>query len=267
MSDFITNNMPMIVDYGVKAIGALVAFIVLLWIAGIVRKIVKKGVMRGGLDDTLSTFISNMARYAVLIAGGVAILGMFGIETTSFAAILGAASLAIGMAFQGTLGHLASGVLIMVFRPFKIGDVVKAGGEIGAVNEIGLFVTSLDTPDNRRIIVPNGTVTGGVIENWSHFPNRRVDVNVGTDYTADLDKTREVLQGAIKATSKILPGQPHTPTLMSLGDSCIDWQVRAYCDPKDYFGVLEELTYNTKKALDDANIGIPYPQMDVHQIQ
>lgn len=260
----IDEMMPTITTWGMRIVGAVVALIVAWIVAGYVRSITRKAFQKAKIDETLGKFFSTFAKWAVLAAAIVAILGIFGIETTSFAAILGAAGLAIGLAFQGTLGHLAAGVMLLVFRPFKVGDVVRAGGEVGKVDEISLFVTTLDTPDNRRIIIPNSKVAGGVIENLTHHKNRRVDVAVGTDYGADLQKTREVLEKAIQATGNLLDGQPHTAVCTGLGDSSINWSVRVYCNQEDYWGVMEQLTVNVKNALDEAGIGIPYPQMDVH---
>ncbi len=260
----IEDLMPVLTTWGIRIIGALVALIITWIVAAWIRGATRKGLNKAGVDATLTKFFSNVARYAVLAAAVVAILGIFGIETTSFAAILGAAGLAIGLAFQGTLGHLASGVMLLIFRPFKVGDVVRAAGETGKVDEISLFVTTIDTPDNRRIIIPNSAVAGGVIENITHHPKRRCDVDVGTDYGADLQKTREVLETAIRATDNLLDGETHSVVLTGLGDSSINWSVRVMVATGDFWGVKEQLTANVKNKLDEAGIGIPFPQMDVH---
>ena len=196
--------------------------------------------------------------------GIITCLGLFGIQTASFAAILAAAGFAVGMALQGTLGNFASGVMLLIFRPFKVGDVVSAAGQTGKVVEIDIFSTVFDTPDNRRIIIPNGSVFGGTIENISHHATRRVDVAVGTDYGADLSKTREVLNKAIAQTNKVLKDPASAVVLSDLGDSCINWSVRVWVDANDYWPVKDQLTESVKTALDQADIGIPFPQMDVH---
>ena len=205
-----------------------------------------------------------MTRALILVAAVLACLGVFGIETTTFAAVIGAAAFAVGLAFQGTLSNFASGVLLLVFRPYGVGDVVSAGGQTGKVDAIGLFTTTLDTPDNRRIIVPNSAVTGGVIENISHHSTRRVTVAVGTDYGADLDAVRAVLEKMAPTLPGVLQDPAPQIFLDSLGDSCINWQVRVWCKTGDYWDVWQATTSATKKALDGANVGIPFPQMDVH---
>ncbi|MCP3981093.1 MAG: mechanosensitive ion channel [bacterium] len=253
-----------IVAYGVKGLGA-VALLIVVWIAGgWARRAVNRGLARSSFDPTLGKFFANMARWVVIIAGLLGVLGYFGIETTSFAAIFAGAGLAIGMALSGTLGNFASGIMLLVFRPFEVGHVIRASGEIGKVFEIGLFNTTLDTPDNRRIIMPNGIVAGGTIENVSHHETRRVDVAVGTDYTADLDRTRQVLEQAARALSQRLPDEDPAIVLSELGGSSIDWVVRVWVKADDYWPAKDALTRAVKVALDDAKIGIPFPQMDVH---
>lgn len=253
---------PQLTDYGVRIVGVLLVFYIGLklarWLSGFVeRRVAAK------LDVTLGKFFGNLTRYGLITLLVIASLGAFGIETTSFAAVIGAAGLAIGLALQGTLQNFSSGVMLLIFRPFKVGDVISVGGQVGGVQELGLFVTVLDTPDNRRIIIPNGQVFGTTIENLTHHDLRRCDVNVGTDYTADLGKTREVLEAAARA----VPGQAQTPPqvfLAGLGGSSIDWQVRVWAKTSDYWDVLQATTKIVKDELDKAGIGIPFPQMDVH---
>jgi small conductance mechanosensitive channel len=194
----------------------------------------------------------------------LAALGMFGIRTTSFAAVIGAASLAIGLAFQGTLSNIASGVMLLIFRPFTVDDVINAAGITGKVIEIGLFTTAFDTLDNRRIFVPNALIFGGTIENVTFHEKRRVDVSVGTDYGADLDEVRAVLDAAVATVQGILDDPEPQVYLVELGGSSIDWSVRVWCVTDDYWEVRERTTRAVKIALDTASIGIPFPQMDVH---
>ena len=243
---------------------AIVLIILVFIVAGWVSKLTGKAVRRAKVEETLSRFLSNIARYVVLIAGGVAILGTLGVETTSFAAVIAAVGFAIGMAMSGMLGNIASGVMLLLFRPFKVGDVVSAAGTTGKIYEIGLFTTIFDTPDNRRIIVPNNEIFGGTIENVSHHATRRVAVEVGTDYGADIDKAREVLLAAAKATDNVLTDPEPPVVLTGLGGSSIDWAVRVWVNSGDYWAVMDRLTRNVKYALDEAEIGIPFPQMDVH---
>lgn len=255
--------MQLVIEYGTRIVGVIVALFVASIIAGWFRRSVIKACDSAKIDGALSKFLGNMARYTVLTVAIIACLGVFGIETTSFAAVIGAAGLAIGLALQGSLSNLASGVMLLLFRPFKLGDVVKTAGVVGKVDEIELFTTRLVTPDNRMIIVPNSSVFGGTIENISHFDTRRVDIEVGTDYSADLDETRKILEQAISDV-EILSEPAHQVIMDTLGDSCIVWKLRVWVNSPDYWGVREKLTYACKVNLDKAGIGIPYPQMDVH---
>jgi small conductance mechanosensitive channel len=254
---------PSLLDYAVQAVGVLVLLFAAWLVAGWARRATRRTLERGGIDATLTKFFSNLARYVVLIAAVLTALSVFGIETTSFAAVLAAAGLAIGLALQGTLSNFSAGVMLLTFRPFKVGDIVSVGGVTGKVNEIELFTTTMDTPDNRRIIVPNGTVFGSTIENITYHPVRRVDVAVGTDYGADLAHARRVLEG-IAAQHHTVDDQEPQVLLTDLGDSSINWQVRAWCKTEDYWGVKDALTHAVKDGLDAEGIGIPFPQRDVH---
>jgi len=243
---------------------AVVLIIAVFIAAGWARKIVGKAVRKGNVEETLARFLSNMARYLVLIAGGVAILGTLGVETASFAAVLAALGFAIGMAMSGMLGNIAAGIMLLFFRPFKVGDVVEAGGVKGKVFEIGLFTTVFDTPDNRRIIVPNNSIFGDNIENVSFHSTRRVTVPVGTAYGADVDKTREVLLQAAKDSQGVLADPAPVVFLKGLGGSSIDWDVRVWVNAADFWDVQDRLTRDVKYALDNADIGIPFPQMELN---
>ncbi|MCA9302751.1 MAG: mechanosensitive ion channel family protein [Phycisphaerales bacterium] len=243
---------------------ALVLIIAVFFAAGWARRIVQRAAVRAKVEITLARFLANIARYAVLIAGAIAILGTLGIETTSFAAVLAAAGFAIGMALSGTLGNVAAGVMLLLFRPMKVGDTVTAGGVTGKIYEIGLFATVFDTPDNRRLIVPNSTIFDSTIENVTFHSTRRVDVTVGTDYAADLDQTRQVLLAAANACTGSRTDPAPAVALTGLGGSSIDWVVRVWVDAKDYWDVKDRLTRDIKYALDEANISIPFPQMDLH---
>lgn len=243
---------------------AIVLIILVIFTAGWIKRLTLKACRKAEVEETLARFLSNMVRYLVLFAGGIAILGTLGIETTSFAAVLAAAGFAVGMALSGMLGNVAAGVMLLFFRPFKVGDAVSAGGTTGKVVEIGLFTTAFDTPDNRRIIVPNGSIFGGTIENISHHDTRRVDVEVGTDYGADIDKTREILMSTAKACADVLEDPEPAIVLAGLGGSSIDWSVRVWVNAGDFWAVKDGLTRDVKYALDNAGIGIPFPQMDVH---
>ncbi|MCP4500071.1 MAG: mechanosensitive ion channel [Deltaproteobacteria bacterium] len=261
----ITNELtPIITTWGVRIVGALVAMLVTLLVASKVQNAVRFSLQKAKLDETLVLFLSSVSRWVVLLMAGIGILGVFGVQTASFAAVLGATSLAIGLAFQGSLSNVASGVMLLVFRPFKVGDVVVINGMTAKVAEIGLMTLELDTPDNRRIIIPNASVFGGQIENITFHSIRRTDVTVGTGYTDDLDKVRKALQEAADGIEGQIGGEEATVYLANLGDSAIEWSVRIWVDSTDFLPARERLNEAIKKKLDGDGISIPFPQMDVH---
>ena len=243
---------------------AIVLILAVFFIAGWARRLTGKLVRRARVEETLARFLENLAKYAMLFAGGIAILGTLGIETASFAAALAAVGFAIGMALSGMLGNVAAGVMLLFFRPFKVGDVVSAAGVTGKIFEISLFTTMVDTPDNRRIIVPNGNIFGDNIENVTYHATRRVDVTVGTEYGSDIDKAREVLMNVARSVEGGMSDPEPAVALTGLGGSSIDWAVRVWAKKEDFWAVKDRLTRNVKVALDEAGIGIPFPQMDVH---
>jgi small conductance mechanosensitive channel len=261
---FVESMTDFALDHWMDAVTVVVLFFVMTIAASWVSRLIRGACSKASIETTLAHFFGKLGRWAVMVVGVIVILGKFGIETSSFAAILAAMGFAVGMAMQGTLGNFASGVMLLIFRPFKVGDVINAAGVVGKVNMIDLFTTVVDTPDNRRIIVPNGAVFGGTIENISHHSTRRVEVAVGTDYNADLDKVREVLDKAAAKLETRIEDPGHQIVLASLGDSCIDWKIRVWCNSADYWGCMEETTRAVKYALDGAGVGIPYPQMDIH---
>lgn len=247
------------------AAGLAIVFIGYL-VAKYVSRVISQPVCRR-VDETLGKFVGKAIFYSIMFGVCGAVLSKMGAPLGGLAAMLAAAGFAIGLAFQGTLSNFASGVLMLVFRPFKVGDVISAGGVTGKVNEIDLFTTTLDTPDNRRIIVPNSAISGGTIENISFHPHRRIEVVVGVDYAADQDQTRAALEAAVAAHSaQMIPGEGRgsAVVLSSLGDSAVEWKVRMWVAAADYWGITEALTGEVKRKLDEVNIGIPFPQLDVH---
>lgn len=267
LEGYVTNPetlLPLLADVGIIVLKVIVIFIVARLIAGWAKGLVTKALTKAKIDVTLAKFFGNLAKWAVMVLGVLAILEAFAVDTTGAAAIIAGASLAIGLAFQGSLGNMAAGVMLLVFRPFKVGDYVIVAGTAGTVDEVELFTTTLNTPDNRRIMVPNGSIFGNTIENVSFHPKRRVDVSVGTEYAADLDKTREVLMNAARSVPKRDESQDPIVYLSELGGSSINWAVRIWAPSPDFWAVKEEATRRIKMALDEAGIGIPFPQMDVH---
>ncbi|NND97940.1 MAG: mechanosensitive ion channel [Pirellulaceae bacterium] len=222
------------------------------------------------VDETLGKFLDRVIFYGVMLGVTALVMNQIGVQMSGVAAILAAMGFAIGLAFQGTLSNFAAGILLMVFRPFKVGDVVNAAGVVGKVDEIDLFTTVLDTPDNRRIIVPNSAIAGGTIENVSYHPHRRVEVIVGVDYNADLRSTRHALQSAVdQFVQQTIPGTGRGAAviLSNLGDSAVEWKIRMWVAAGDYWAMHEALVGEVKDQLDAANISIPFPQMDVHLTQ
>ena len=223
--------------------------------------------VRKRVDETLGRFVGKAIFYVIVLGVAGSVLSKMGAPLGGLAAMLAAAGFAVGLAFQGTLSNFASGVLMLVFRPFKVGDFVNAAGVSGTVNEIDLFTTTLDTPDNRRIIVPNGSIAGGTIENYSFHPHRRVEVVVGVDYAACVDNTRAALQAAVNQHAGIMiggEGRGSAVVMASLGDNAVEWKIRMWVDASNYWPVTESLTVEVKRQLDAAGIGIPFPQLDIH---
>ena len=260
VENFVVNVLP---TWGARVAGALVTIFIAWTMAAWLRRLVVRNLERARFDTTLTRFIGNMVRYTVLVIAGIGCLGVFGIQTTSFAAVLASAGLAVGLAFQGTLSNFASGVMLLVFRPFKVGDVVRAGGEIGSITELELFTTEMTTADNRRLIIPNSKIFGDTIENITHHATRRVEVEVGTAYDADLDKTREVLERALAAVPNTLDDPARQVFLAGLGASSIDWKLRVWCKTEDFWDVHQALVRAAKVALDADSIGIPFPQTEL----
>jgi small conductance mechanosensitive channel len=216
------------------------------------------------VDSTLTPFLNSIIGWGLKVALLISVASMVGVQTTSFVAVIGAAGLAIGLALQGSLSNFAGGVLILVFRPFSAGDFIQAQGEMGVVKEIQIFVTVLLNPQNRRVILPNGPLANGNIVNFSVEPHVRVDTTVGIAYDADPGKARDLLLDMVKQIPGVLAEPAPTVGIMELGESSVILVVRPYCAPKDYWDVHFELVERTKRTLDDAGIGIPFPQRDVH---
>jgi small conductance mechanosensitive channel len=250
--------------YGPGLVTVLLIMFVAWMLSAWARRTTRRALERARFDLTLTKFIANMVRWLILAVAVVMCLGRFGIQTASFAALIGAAGLAIGLGFQGSLSNLAAGVMLLIFRPFKVGDVVSVAGQLGIVNEIDLFTTEIDTPDGRRVILPNGQIFGNVIENITHHPRRRVDVPVGVAYGADIDQTRDVLERAVKSIPGVLADPVPQVWLDGLGDSSVNWVVRVWA-ARDTFGDVRQATVRgVKMALDQAGIEIPFPQRDVY---
>lgn len=263
-SGFIQNSLPLLIDFALRLVGVIALVFVGYIAANWAGRAITHSLERSKIDLTLTKFFGRAARWGVLALVGLMALGIFGIQTSSFAVVLGAAALAIGLAFQGTLSNFASGVMLLIFRPFKVGDAVTVAGVSGVVDEIQIFSTAVDTFDNRRFIIPNSSIFGTTIENRTYHDTRRAEVSVGTDYAADLEKTRSVLEEAARGVEGRTPDRDIAVVLDSLGDSCVNWSVRVWAKTGDFGAVRQALTRDIKNALDHAGVGIPFPQVDVH---
>lgn len=254
-------------EYGARIIGALIVLIIGMWIAKMVKKGIVKVMEKRKVDATLISFCSSLLYMAMQIFVIVAALEKLNIRTTSFIAILGAAGLAIGLALQGSLANFAAGVLMIIFKPIKVGDFVEAGGVIGGVVEIGIFTTVLKSPDNKKIIIPNSGVTGGNITNFNVNGTRRIEIIAGISYDDDIDKAKAILNDIVASDDRILKDPAPQVAMSEMADSSVNFVVRPWVKPDDYWGVFFDTTETIKKKFDEADITIPFPQRDVHLYQ
>jgi small conductance mechanosensitive channel len=259
--------MAIVSTWGLRVVGALVLFIVGLTICKAIRRSIRKALDKSNLDKTLVPFISSLIYYLLLTFLILAVLSLFGIQTTSFIAVLGAAGLAVGLALQGTLGNFAAGVMLLIFRPFKIGDYIEAGGAAGTVQEIAIFSTTLHSPDNVRITVPNSSVYGSMVKNYSYNETRRNDMVFGISYDDDISKAVDVIQRALDADDRVLQDPAPVIAVGELADSSVNLLVRPWCKGADYWGLRWDLTRKIKEDLEAAGCSIPYPQQDVYMHQ
>lgn len=255
---------PGAVGFASNILLALLIFIIGSWIAGRVgRFVTNTGARYEALDDTLFRFLGSLARYVILAFVFIAVLNRFGVETTSIVALLGAAGLAVGLALQGAMTNLAAGVMLMVFRPYKVGDFIDAAGQFGNVDEITLFTTILTTFDNQQIIIPNGKIWGEQMINHSHHEIRGVDMRFGVAYGADIDTAKRVLRQTVEAHQHVLADPAPFIEVETLNNSSVDFLVRPFCKGEYYFDILYSMPESVKKALDAAGVEIPFPHTKV----
>ena len=253
--------------WGLRVLGAIAVLIIGRIIAGALRRGALRALERSGVDSTLVPFLAGIVYYLAIAFVVIAVLGLFGIETTSLVAMLGAAGLAVGLALQGTLSNFSSGVMLLVFRPFKKGDFVDVAGSKGTVNEVGIFTTVLDTPDNVRIIVPNSEIYGATITNFSAYDTRRNDLEIGVGYGDDLGTAEAVIRRVLASDDRVLPEPEPQVAIGSLGDSSVNFVVRPWCRREDYWALRFHLLRSFKEELESAGCSIPYPQHDVHLLR
>jgi small conductance mechanosensitive channel len=257
----------LVVLYGVKILMALVIFVIGKWVVKKLANVVEKLMQKNEVDPAIRNFAGSIIYYALLAFVCIAALGQLGIQTASFVAIVGAAGLAVGLALQGSLSNFAAGVLLLIFRPFKVGDFVEIAGTSGVIQNIQIFTTELNTPDNKKVIVPNGGVISGNIVNYSANDTRRVDLVFGIGYSDDIDAARKVIEGILKADKRVLEIPAATVAVVELADSSVNFVCRPWVNTADYWDVYFDLTEAVKKAFDSNGISIPFPQQDVHMHQ
>lgn len=262
-SDYATD---LLLKYGPQLLLALITLIIGLWVISILIKGLKRIISRGNIDPSLQPFLTSFMGIFLKILLIISVMGMVGVEMTSFIAVLGAAGLAVGMALSGSLQNFAGGVLIFLFKPFKVGDYIEAQGHAGVVQLIHVFNTILTTPDNKTIIIPNGALSNSSVVNYSAQLTRRVDLKFGTGYQDNIDKTKAVLKQTIEADARILKSPEPVIAVSELADSSINFVVRPWVNVTDYWDVYFDLQEKVKKAFDHEGISIPYPQQDVHII-
>lgn len=267
MEDFEFNTgmiMDFVLAYGPNLIKAILVLVVGLWIVKLIVSLVKKMLTKSGVDPSLQGFLKSLVSILLKVMVYITALGMMGVEMTSFIAILGAAGLAVGLALSGTLQNFAGGVMILLFKPYKIGDFIDAQGHTGVVKEIQIFVTILTTPDNKIVIIPNGPLATGSLTNFSTEPTRRVDWTFGIGYGDDLDKAYEVIGKLIAADDRILSEPEPFMALSELADSSVNIVVRVWVNAADYWGVYFKMNEEVYKTFDKEGLSIPFPQTDVH---
>ncbi|WP_213997641.1 mechanosensitive ion channel domain-containing protein [Arsukibacterium sp.] len=267
INTFFQENHEVILGYLLQLVAAIVIFYVGRIVARGISRLLERGLLARSVDKAVVAFLVSIVYAVVLIATVLMALSQIGVQTTSFIAILGAAGLAIGLALQGSLANFASGILIILFRPFKAGDFIDGGGVSGTVEKIEIFQTQMTTPDNKRVIVPNAQITGGPITNYSSEPIRRVDLVIGISYDSDLLLAKKLLEEILQNDERVLADPAFSIKVGALADSSVNLNVRPWVNSADYWGVYWDTLEKVKLTFDEKGIGIPFPQMDVHLIK
>ncbi|PCI58343.1 MAG: mechanosensitive ion channel protein [Gammaproteobacteria bacterium] len=255
------------IEYAPRLALAIITLLLGLWIISGITKLIKLSMERSKVDPTLIPFMSSLVSWVLKVLLFISVASMIGIATTSFIAVLGAAGLAIGLALQGSLANFAGGVLVMIFKPYKVGDLIESQGHLGVVKEVQIFNTILIAPQSKQVIIPNGAASNGSIVNYTVEGKIRVDLTVGVSYDADIDKTKAVLMEVLVANDKVMQDPAPFIGVLEMADSSVNFAVRPHCLPEDYWDVFFSVNEAVKKALDKNEINIPFPQRDVHLIQ
>jgi small conductance mechanosensitive channel len=261
---YLSKAIELVMEYGPKLILAIVVLIIGMWIIKGIKKLITKAMDKGKVDVSLQRFLISLIIITFKVLLLISVASMVGIATTSFVAILGAATFAVGLALQGSLSNFAGGVLILLLKPFKVGDVIEAQGFVGKVDAIQIFNTTVKTFDNKMIYIPNGSLSNGNITNYSQEPIRRVDMTFGIGYGDDIKKAKDVLAKIVAADSRILKDPAPLIAVSNLGDSSVDFAVKVWCDTAEYWNVFFSMQENVKITFDKEGISIPFPQTDVH---
>lgn len=267
MEDILKQLQAVVAEYGLQVIGALATIIIGIWIAKMLAKYAGKVLRKREVDETLTKFLVSLVRIGLITFVIISAASQVGIQTASFVAIIGAAGLAIGFALQGSLSNLAAGVMLIIFKPVKVGDYIEGGGATGTVESVGIFVTTLVTVDNKVVYIPNSTLTGSNITNFTAKDKRRVDMVFGIGYGDDIDKAKKAIEEVLSGDSRILKDPAAMIVVSELGDSSVNFNVRPWVNTSDYWGVYFDTTEKIKKKFDEQNISIPFPQRDVHMYQ
>ncbi len=252
-----------LIAWAPKLVGAILVLIIGLWIIGMIMKAVSRGMERSGLDKDVIPFLTSLISVILKVMLVLSVAGMVGIETTSFVALIGMAGLAIGMALQGTLGHFAAGVMVLIFKPYRVGDLVDLQGQLGHVNEIQVFNTVITTLDNKRVIIPNGIATSGIMTNLSTNEHLRVDMNIAMPYEEDFDKVQKIVMDAVKATPKVMSDPAPVVEIEKFNEHNVLLAVRPYATTADYWDVYFGCYKNVKAALGKHNIKVAYPKREI----
>lgn len=264
MEKYIDQAGELIMLYAPKVLLAIVVLIVGLWIIKAIVNTMVKMLNKKNVDPSLVPFLKGLTGIILKVMLLISVVSMLGVETTSFIAVLGAAGLAVGLALSGTLQNFAGGVILLILKPFKVGDFIDAQSYAGTVHEIQIFNTILKTPDNKTVYIPNGGLATGALVNFSTEPTRRVDMSFGIGYTDDIDKAKEILMRLLKEDDRVLKEPEPTVTVAQLADSSVNFNVRPWVNAGDYWGVYLDMQEKVKKTFDAEGVSIPFPQMDVH---
>lgn len=265
--EYLDQAIALIVQYGGDIVLAIITLIIGLWLVKRITRVFRKTLEKREIDASLVPFLSSLVNALLKIMVIISVAGMVGVEMTSFVAVLGAAGLAVGLALQGSLSNFAGGVLILILKPFKVGDFIEGAGTAGTVREIQIFYTYLTTPQGQEIIVPNGQLSNNSITNYSFNDTRRIDMTFGIGYSDDIDKAKEILQSIANDEKRFLEEQGVTIFVEALADSSVNFRLRAWSLNSDYWDIVNNLNEKVKKAFDEAGVGIPFPQMDIHVVE